>query len=50
MGHVSVVHRSEPIDSNVSRINIAIVLHAQWPMAHCYIDASFAAVALGLIW
>ena len=40
-------HRSGPVNSDVSRVNITAILHVQWAMAHCRISASYATVALG---
>jgi len=36
------------VNSDVARVNIAATLHAQWAVAHCYISASSATVALGV--
>jgi len=40
--------RSGPVNCNVTRVNIAAMLHAQLAMAHCCINALSAAIALGL--
>jgi len=42
-------NRSGPVNYDVSQVITVTVLHAQWAIAHCYIDASSAAIALGLL-
>ena len=37
-----------PINSDVSRVNIAAILHAQWAVTHCGVYTSSATIALGL--
>jgi len=42
-------YKSGPINSDVSHVNIATIMPAQWATAHCCINASSATTALGPI-